>query len=53
LLWFLSLELQIADQIEKQVRRPVLPSWPVLIHNRVNGNCLLNAGHLVSGLIGF
>jgi hypothetical protein len=42
---------QILDQIKKLIYRPVLPGRPMLIHDRVNGDSILNARHLVSRLI--
>jgi phage repressor protein C with HTH and peptisase S24 domain len=41
------------NQIKKQIYRAVLPSRPVLIDDRVNGDGGVNARQLVSGLIGF
>jgi hypothetical protein len=47
----LSAMLQVLNQIQQQIHRAVLSGWPVLIHDRVNGDGIVNARQFMPGLV--
>jgi hypothetical protein len=42
---------QVLNQIQQQIDRPVLTRRPVLIHDRVDGHRMVDAGQLVARLV--